>query len=95
MSWRGSTSTSRPGVAASWGSGELASGVHKFDVGPVRKLYDRYNQSDDDVNVAYAIVCDVLHEGEIPSELLKAIARMLSFFRDRKERNELRYPDEL
>ncbi len=65
---------------AAWRRGELSSGelaidVHDWDTGPARELFKHYNEGDQDLNVAYAIVTGILDEREIPSQLLEALER--------------------
>jgi hypothetical protein len=74
------------------GSGELSHRIHAYENGPSRALFNRYNQGEDDLNVAYAIVAGILDRDQIPAELLEAIGRPLDFFQSMKERNELREP---
>jgi hypothetical protein len=73
-------------------SGELSHRVHKYEVGPSRDLYGRYNNLPHELNVAYAVFTGILREEEMPAELLEAIARPLTFYRSLKERGELKEP---
>lgn len=84
---------------AAWRRGEISSGelavrVHEFDAGPGRELFKRYNEGDQGLNVAYAIVAGILDEREVPPELLKELASQITFFKELKERGELRLPGE-
>jgi hypothetical protein len=72
------------------GSGELSLRIHEWERGPSRALFKHYNQGPQDMSVAYAIAIGILGEDELPSELLKALSRQLTFFRSLKERDELR-----
>jgi len=76
------------------GSGELSYRVHQYEVGPSRELYKKYNDSPHDVNVAYAIVTNILKRDEIPAELLEAISSLLTFYQSRKEEGVLKEPGE-
>jgi regulator of protease activity HflC (stomatin/prohibitin superfamily) len=75
------------------GSGDLDELIHKYKSGPARELWKQYNQGQVDMNVAYAIVAGILDETEIPEELLEALDRPLAFYRNLKERGELRLPE--
>ncbi len=74
-------------------SGELSYRIHQWDSGPARDLYKRYNDGEDDMNVAYAIVVGILMRDEIPPELLDAVERLINFYQSMKDRDELRLPD--
>ena len=76
------------------GSGELSSRVHQYEAGPSRELYKKYNYSPHDVNVAYAIVTNILKRDEIPAELLEAISSLLAFYQSLKEEGKLKEPGE-
>jgi hypothetical protein len=75
------------------GSGELSHRIHHYETGPSRELFKRYNYGPHDMTVAYAIVVGILNRDEIPSELLEAIERPLSFYRSLKDSNELALPE--
>lgn len=82
---------------AEWREGRISSGelnhrIHQYENGPSRGLFKQYNDGDQDMNVAYAIVSGILNRDEIPTELLEAIERPLSFYQGMKDRNELREP---
>jgi hypothetical protein len=84
---------------AGWRSGqidsaELSDRIHRFEVGPARELYKRYNQGDEDMTLAYVIVAGVLAREEVPAELLQALERPLSFYQSWKDRDDLRAPDD-
>jgi len=74
-------------------SGELSEGIHRYETGPSRELFKRYNDGPVDMNVAYAIVVGMLDQAEVPPELLEAISRPISFYRHMQEQNQLREPD--
>jgi len=83
---------------AEWRSGAISSGelshrVHQYETGPSRELFDRYNSSQPDLSVVYAIVMGILDESQVPPELLEALSRPLDLFRFMRERGELREPD--
>jgi hypothetical protein len=74
-------------------SSELARRIHEWDRGPARGLDEQYNSRRVDTNVAYAIVAGILSQDEVPPDLVQALERPLAFYRDLKERDELRYPE--
>jgi hypothetical protein len=76
------------------GSDELSQRVHRYETGPARELYKRYNDGPPDMTVAYAIVTGILQLDEVSPELLEAIERPLGFYQMLKERGELREPDD-
>jgi hypothetical protein len=78
--------------SGSIGSGELSHRIHEYEIGPSRKLFKRYNEGEDDINVAYAIATGILGRDKIPAELVAAIERQIGFFQEMKDRNELREP---
>lgn len=83
---------------AEWHSGKISSGelsqrIHIYDTGRSRKLFDRYNHGDADINVAYAIVTGVLEKKKIAPEVLAAIANALQLYQSLKDKDELLYPD--
>ena len=75
-------------------NGELSYRVHRYEAGPSRELYKKYNYSPHDVNVAYAIVTGILKREEIPADLLEAISNLLAFYQSLKEEGDLRQPGE-
>lgn len=82
---------------AEWREGRISSGalshrIHQYENGPSRELFKQYNDGDQDMNVAYAIISGILNRDEIPTELLEAIERPLGFYQGMKDRNELREP---
>ncbi len=84
---------------AEWRNGQLGSGalsdeIHKYENGPSRELFKRYNGELPDMMVAYAIAAGILKREEIPAELLEAIASPLEYFDRLKERGELKIPKE-
>ena len=60
-------------------SGELSYRVHQYETGPSRDLYNKYNVSYHDINVASAIASGILKRDEIPDELLEAISGLFAF----------------
>jgi len=76
------------------GSGELSLRIHQYDRGPSRDLFERYNCSPKDLNVAYAIVTGILNADEVPAELLEILSGSIAFFQSMKERDELKMPGE-
>jgi hypothetical protein len=71
-------------------NGELSHRIHEWERGPSRALFKHYNYGPQDTSVAYAIVLGILDEGEVPEELLEAIAGPLESFHSVQERGELR-----
>ena len=82
-----------------WRNGEISSGelsyrIHQYEIGPSRELYKKYNENSlAEMNVAYAIAVGILNKEEVPSELLEALERALSFYEDLDARGGLRKPD--
>ena len=82
-----------------WRNGEISSGelsyrIHRYEIGPSRELYKKYNEDSlAEMNVAYAIAVGILNKGEVPLELLEALERALSFYEDLDARGKLRKPD--
>lgn len=64
---------------------DLADAIHDFHRGPSRKLYGRYNDTDDDIIVAWALKQGILSRDEIPDELYQAIESILSFYEYRED----------
>lgn len=62
------------------GSGALSDEIHKYEAGPSRELFKRYNGELPDMMVAYAIAAGILKREEIPAELLEAIAGPLEYY---------------
>jgi hypothetical protein len=84
---------------AEWRQGRISSGeldhrIHKYKTGPARELYKRYNYSDTELAVAYAIVAGVLAEDEIPAELAEAISGPIAFYRSWQDEDRLRAADD-
>jgi hypothetical protein len=75
-------------------SGELSHRIHQYEVGPSRELYKKYNDGQNDLNVAYAIVTGMLDREEVPEELIEAIDKHVRFYESLKESGELRFPGE-
>jgi hypothetical protein len=87
------------GTFAEWRNGaisseELTYRIHKYDTGPARELWKRYNSGPAEISVAYAIVVGILDRDEVPAELLEAISRQIDWFESQQERDELRAPDD-
>ena len=61
---------------------DLSDNVLRYCRGPGRKLAKQNNDSPEDMQVAYAIATGILSEDEVPPELLKALSRQLSFYRE-------------
>ncbi len=74
-------------------SGELSYRLHQYERGPSRELYSKYNQGDDDMNVAHAIAAGILNREEIPAELLEALQRQIGFYQSLKDENRLAMPE--
>ena len=75
-------------------SGELSHRIHQYEVGPSRELYKKYNDGQNDFNIAYAIVTGMLAREEVPDELIEAIDKHISFYESLKDSGELRLPGE-
>lgn len=75
-------------------SGELSHRIHQYEMGPSRELSKKYNDGQNDFNVAYAIVTGILDREEIPEELIEAIDKHLRFYESLKAAGELRLPGE-
>jgi hypothetical protein len=75
-------------------SGELSYRIHQYEVGPSRELYKKYNDGENDLNVAYAIVTGMLAREEVPKELIEAINTHLRFYESLKDSGKLRLPGE-
>jgi hypothetical protein len=75
-------------------SGELTYRIHQYETGPSRELFNKYNEGENDFNVAYAIVTGILNRQDVPEELIAAIDKQLSFYESLKEAGELRLPGE-
>jgi hypothetical protein len=73
-------------------SGELSHRIHQYEVGPSRELYNKYNDGQNDLNVAYAIVTSLLDRKDVPEELIEAIDKHLRFYELLKDSGELRFP---
>lgn len=68
-------------------SGELSDRIHKWETGPSRALFKKYNYGSHDMPLAYAIVTGILDEEEVPAELLEAISGTIDFCRSLQERD--------
>jgi len=76
------------------GSGELSFRMHKWDTGPPRELFKKYNSGYQDMNVAYALVTGILDWDEVPEELVEALSRHIAFYESLKAEDNLRMPGE-
>jgi hypothetical protein len=74
-------------------SGELSYRIHQYETHPSREMFNRYNNGDDTINVAYAIVTGLIKQ-EVSSEVLAAIEGHLDYYESLKERGGLRMPGE-
>ena len=63
-------------------SGELSEIIHRFHQGPARELWVRYNTSDLEMPVAFAITTGVLARETIPAGLLEHLAGALRFYEE-------------
>jgi len=75
-------------------SGELSYRIHQYETGPARQLFNKYNQGENDFNVAYAIVTDILNRQDVPDELIDAIDKEINFYESLKDAGKLRLPGE-
>jgi hypothetical protein len=75
-------------------SGELSYHIHQYETGPSRELFNKYNEGENDFNVAYAIVTGILNRQDVPPELIGAIDKQISFYESLKNSGELRLPGE-
>lgn len=66
-------------------SGELSQRIHKFEVGPSRKLYSKYDGDLSDLNVAHAVGTGLLKREELPPELLEALERQLAYYESKRQ----------
>jgi hypothetical protein len=73
-------------------SGELSHRIHLYETQTSSKMFNRYNNGDDAINVAYAVVTGLIGENEVAAEVLGAIQKQLNFYRMLKERGELQMP---
>ncbi len=76
------------------GSGALSDEIHRYETGPSRELFKRYNGELPDMMVAYAISAGILKREEIPAELLQTLASPLEYFDRMREIGELKIPKE-
>lgn len=84
---------------AEWRSGkinsrELSDRIHQYEIGASRELFKKYNEGENDFNVAYAIITGMLNRERVPEELIEAIDKHLRFYQSRKDVGELRMPRE-
>ena len=75
-------------------SGELSYQIHQYETGPSRELFNKYNEGENDLNVAYAIVTGILNRQDVPEELIGAIDKQISFYESLKDAGALRLPGE-
>ena len=75
-------------------SGELSHRIHQYEIGASRELFNKYNEGENDFNVAYAIVTGLLNRQDVPAELIEAIDKQISFYESLKDAGELRFPEE-
>ena len=73
---------------------ELRNCIHQAETQFLKELDKKYNHGMNDFNVAYAIVTDLLDQKEIPTELLDALEKQLSFYQSLKNAGDLRLPGE-
>lgn len=59
-------------------SGDMAVRIHKFDRGPARKLFSRYNDGFLELNVAMAIADGVLDRSKVPQEVHEALGPIIA-----------------
>jgi hypothetical protein len=75
-------------------SGELSYRIHQYETGASRELFNKYNEGENDFNVAYAIVTGILNRQDVPEELIEAIDKQISFYNSLKDTGELKLPRE-
>jgi len=75
----------RTGKIDSW---ELSHRIHLYETGASRDLYNKYNEGQNDFNVAYAIVTGILDEVDVPGRLIEAIQKHISFYESMKNSGE-------
>ena len=64
-------------------AGELSSLVHKYEIGPSRRLYSTYVDSSLlEVLIASAIVRGVIDEKDLPAEVMPYLQNALAFYRE-------------
>jgi hypothetical protein len=61
-------------------SDEMSYRMHVYEIGPFRKLHQRYNEGDRAKSVAYAISSGILLREQMPEQVLEAIAGPLHSF---------------
>lgn len=69
-------------------AGQLSEFIHKFYRGPSKDLYNKYNQGDNALNVAHAVVTGLIDTDKMPEELLEALAGPISFYQNMAEYDE-------
>ena len=75
-------------------SGELSYRIHQYETDASRELFKKYNEGENDFNVAYAIVTGILNRQDVPEELIEAIDKQITFYEPLKDAGELRFPGE-
>ncbi len=75
-------------------NGELSYRIHKHETDVLRELFNKYNEGENDFNVAYAIVTGILNRQDVPEELIEAIDKQINFYETMKNAGELKLPDE-
>ena len=75
-------------------SSELSHRIYEWEVGPSRELYKKYNDGQNDFNVAYAIVTGMLNREAIPKELIEEIDKHIRFYQGLKDSGELIFSGE-
>ncbi|NLV21156.1 MAG: hypothetical protein GXY49_04115 [Syntrophomonadaceae bacterium] len=72
-------------VFQSWKSGkvdcwDVEEAIHKFHQGPSRKLYNRHNNADADIIVAWALKGGILPADKVPEDLLEEIKHIMAIY---------------
>lgn len=67
---------------------ELNERIHRFQDGPARKLWLRYNEGMPELSVSYAIHYGILNRKRVPAELLEHLANGFAFWRDQDRSSE-------
>jgi len=75
-------------------SGELSFRIHQYEKGISRELFTKYNDGENDFNVAYAIVTGILDRPKVPEELIKALEKPMQYYMSLREAHQLRLPGE-
>lgn len=80
----------RAGKIDDW---ELSDRINRYEMGPSRELYKKYNYGQNDMNLAYAIATGILNRNEVPAELLEALGQPLGYYQLLKDRGDLQLPE--